>query len=508
MMLNRIKILIGFIFCLIGFVVFADTIVVGGKKFTEQTILAEIMAQKIENDTKHVVTRRFHLGATNIAFTALLSGDIDIYPEYTGTGWVVVFKQSVIRDSEETYQRLKKLSKEESGIDWGKPFGFNNTYALGVRQKDKKFQGIKKVSELGSSWDGIKFGVNHDFYSRPDGLPGLLQHYGATLNFSYVKSLDSGLMYQSVRDGEVDMIAAFSTDGRIKSFDLKLLEDDKNYFPPYFAAPIYKVSFAEKYPEVIRSLDALEGTITAEAMQKMNQDVDENAVSVEQVAAVFLKKNGFVKEEMTHKDHGFWVQNGESLWKYFLEHLSLVLFSMVFALIVALPLGVVLMWYPRIANQIFAVASIIQTIPSIALLGFLIPIFGIGFKPAVVALFLYSLLPIMRNTYVGIKQVDPHLIEVTEGLGLTDWEILRYVKVPLAMPMIMAGIRTSVVINVGTATVAAMIGAGGFGEPILRGVNSVDSQMILLGAVPAALMAIIFDRVLQVYEERWKGYLA
>ncbi len=486
----------------------ADTITIGGKKFTEQSILAEIMAQKIEHDTEHQVTRRFHLGATMIALEALRSGNIDIYPEYTGTAWAAILKQPIIRDADEIYRKLQPLSLDVLGIMWGKPFGFNNTYALAVRQDDARFRTVKKISQLGDTWNHFSMGVNHDFLARKDGLPGLLTFYGVQQNSQQVTGLDVGLLYQSVRDGHIDMIAAYSTDGRIPAFGLKLLEDDKYYFPPYYAAPIFKESFAKQYPDVIKSLAQLHNVISDTAMQKMNYLVDEKQQDVAVVAQDFLFEHGLIDATSTPKAETAVFSQWGMLWGYFVDHSLLVLISMGLALSLALPLGLLLTRCEKVAAMVFYLASVIQTIPSIALLGFLIPVFGIGFKPAVFALFLYSVLPILRNTFVGIGQVDAYLIEATRGLGLTEWQIMRHVKIPLAMPMIMAGIRTSTVINIGTATVAALIGAGGFGEPILRGVNSVDSHMIMMGAVPAALMAIIFDKALQYYEEKWRDYLS
>lgn len=182
------------------------------------------------------------------------------------------------------------------------------------------------------------------------------------------------------------------------------------------------------------------------------------------------------------------------------EHVALTLLSLLLAMAAALPLGMILSRRPAAAHLAFGAVNILQTIPSIALLGFLIPLLGIGVKPAIAALFFYALLPLLRNTYAGLMSIDPSLKEAARGMGLTDWQILRKVEIPLALPIIMAGIRTSAVIIVGTATVAALIGAGGLGNPIFRGIASLNTHTILLGALPAACLAVIFDRGLHLAE--------
>jgi len=192
----------------------------------------------------------------------------------------------------------------------------------------------------------------------------------------------------------------------------------------------------------------------------------------------------------------FFVSKIETIQRLTLEHLEMTLLAVFIAILIGIPLGILLTRCKALSTVVLGVASIIQTIPSLALLGFMIPILGIGMKPAVVALFLYALLPIIRNTYTGIDNVDAPIIEAGKGMGLTNFQILYKVELPLALPVIMAGVRTSTVINVGIATLCALIGAGGLGQLIFRGISMVNSQLILAGAFPAALLALLLDFLL------------
>jgi len=195
--------------------------------------------------------------------------------------------------------------------------------------------------------------------------------------------------------------------------------------------------------------------------------------------------------------------NGGDVWRHTVEHLGLVLVSTLAAIAVGLPLGVVLTRRPALRAPILGLVNVFQTIPSLALFGLLIPlpfIGGIGARTAIVALVVYALLPIVRNTYAGIQAVDPAVREAAIGMGMSDAELLRLVELPLAAPVILAGVRIATVVGVGIATIAAAIGAGGLGEFIFRGVSMVDHRVILLGAIPAALLALVLDGALHLVE--------
>jgi osmoprotectant transport system permease protein len=512
-MIKRIFILIFvFICCFQTAAKAEDTIVIGSKNFTEQVILGEIMAQLIESKTNLTVKRKFFLGGSHFTFVALKNGDIDIYPEYTGTGLMSVLKHKPLSDSQRVYDIVKKEFKNRYQIDWLKPFGFNNTYALAVRQKDKRVGAATGLSEISDLAPKLVFGAPHEFLDRPDGFKGLVSLYN--LKFKKFVGLDPGIMYTALKNKEVDMITAFSTDGRIQKFNLVIIKDDLNYFPPYFAAPLVRQEVLKKHPELKQILNLLHLKINDKEMTRMNYLADVKAVPVKTIAKNFLQQKNLILPSVLNTSEQeaqlqklsllnyFWQQ------RYYLlrltkEHMVLVLISLLIAASVGLPLGIFLTRHPKMQASVFGLINIVQTIPSIALLGFLIPILGIGIKPTIVALFLYALLPLVRNTYAGIHDIDQHYIEVAKGLGLTDWQILTKIQIPLALPTIMAGIRISTVIMVGTATLAALIGAGGLGDPIFRGISSINNQLILLGAIPSAILAIALDRGLHIVEKRF-----
>lgn len=195
------------------------------------------------------------------------------------------------------------------------------------------------------------------------------------------------------------------------------------------------------------------------------------------------------------------VQRKEDLFDSLLIHIEITLAAMLIAILIAVPLGIWLARHKKFAEPVIGVTSVIQTIPSLALLGFMIPLFGIGIKPALIALVLYALLPILRNTYLGISEVDSAAVEAGMGMGMTRWQLLFMVQLPIALPVLIGGIRTSTVWTVGVATLGALVGAGGLGDFIFRGIATANSELILLGAIPAALLAIFFDTVLRIFEQ-------
>ena len=203
----------------------------------------------------------------------------------------------------------------------------------------------------------------------------------------------------------------------------------------------------------------------------------------------------------------FFSRYGAEIIQHTLEHLYLVLIAISISLLIGIPLGILVTRKPELNQPILGFANIMQTIPSLALFGLLIPIpiiGGIGDSSAIIALTLYSLLPIIRNTYTGISGVDPAIREAGKGMGMTDWQLLFQVEIPLAMPVILAGIRVATVIAIGLATVAAAIGAGGLGVFIFRGIQTINNQLLLAGAIPSALMALIADFGLGFIEKRFQ----
>jgi osmoprotectant transport system permease protein len=275
-----------------------------------------------------------------------------------------------------------------------------------------------------------------------------------------------------------------------------MLDDDLGYFEDYQAILLYRAELAEEAPAAVAAFRRLEGAIDESTMAGMNGAVKLEGDSEQTVAARLLSEG--LGLEVTLSGQGFWSQLGQRT----LEHLGLVGVSLGAAILFAVPLGVLAAQNARLGHLILGITGVIQTIPSLALFVFLIPWLGIGWLPTVVALFLYSLLPIVRNTHAGLMDIPVPIRESADVLGLTCWARLRLIELPLAANTILAGIKTSAVLNVGTATVAALIGAGGYGQPILTGIRLDDTALIMQGAVPAALLALGLQGLFE-FAERW-----
>lgn len=261
---------------------------IGTKNFTEQFIIGEIIAQFIEAKTDLVVERRFNLGGTIICHGALVNGEIDIYPEYTGTALTAILKQEVISDPEKAFKIVSSAYRERFDLRWLKPLGFNNTYSITIRETDARQRGWSSISDLGKDASRLRAGFTAEFSERPDGYPGLIQKYG--FKFGEVRDLDPSLMYKALLNGEVDVICAFATDGRIAAYNLKQLNDDRNFFPPYHAAPVIREEILEEHPEVGTVLSLLEGLIDNDTMQRLNFEVDGKKRSPASVAREWCRR--------------------------------------------------------------------------------------------------------------------------------------------------------------------------------------------------------------------------
>lgn len=488
-------------------------VVVGSKNFTESRILAEIVAQLIEARTDLTVFRRANLGGTQLVFSALANGQIDLYPEYTGTAWAVLLDhERPATDPLKTYLQTGSELSRHHDLAWTAPFGFENSYALAMREDRAAALGIRTISDLRAHQDEIEAGLSHEFLNRGDGYPGLTSVYGIDLRG--VRGMEHGLAYQALAQGRIDLVDTWTTDAKLQRYPLRLLEDDLDFFPPYDAAPLLRRDLLERHPEVAAVLDQLGFTIDQERMQRLNYAVEEEGRSVPDVAAEFLREARLLdpseqaaaatpKARANRLLPSLW-QNRAMLLDRGIEHIWLTALAVGLATLVAVPLGILLTRSRALQGPVLGVTGVIQTIPSLALLAFMIPIpgLGLGSRSAVAALFLYALLPVVRNTYTGIREVDPDLIDAARGMGLTDRQILTRVELPLAVRTIMGGIRTSTVISIGVATLAAFIGAGGLGDPILTGLQLNDTILIMTGAVPAAALALVVDFVLARLEAR------
>ena len=457
---------------------------VGSKIFTESYILAEIVAQIAEDVGEVEVVRHFGLGGTGIAFKALESGEVDVYPDYTGTIKEAILKESSLGSLEEVKETLEK----RYGLTLSPSLGFNNTYALALRQDSQKEWGFTSISDL-KERRHIKSVFTHEFMKRGDGLKALERHYG--FRFSNPVNMEHSLAFEALNRGRVELIEVYSTDAKIKRYNLFLLEDDRGFFPRYDATLLLKKNFKERFPKTFKALsEKLFGRISEAQMVRLNSLVELEGHTFTQVGEEFLGKAPSEASGIPLLKIG----------KLTSEHLKLVFVSLFFSILFGIPLGI-LATRSKLLGQVSLMGSgLLQTIPSLALLCFLIPVFGIGPKPAYVALFLYGLLPIVRNTYAGISQVDKGLEEAADLMGLTSWEKLRLVQMPLASVNILTGIKTSAIINVGTATLAAFIGAGGLGSLIVVGLSLNDEKTILTGALPAALLACFIHLMFEIID--------
>lgn len=497
----------------------ARPVVVGSKIFAESRILAEIFAQTLEADGIEV-DRRFGLGSTEILMQGLRAGAVDVYPEYTGTGLLAVLGQDLDgMDGGQVFDRVSREFRDRWGLRWLPPLGFENTYAIAVRGTLARQSGIVSLTDLSRSAPDLVAGFTPDFLGRADGLPGLREAYG--IEFGDTRSLVQAVKYEALEAGAVDVIDGYSTDGRLGSMDAVVLRDDLGFFPPYDAAALVGRTVAEGRPDVIASLSRLSGRIDEARMRALNALVEVEGMDEVAVARRFLDELGIVlagapdpggRSLGSARRPGTRTRGDDNLLGYMFErraelarntarHLLLVLISLILGIGVALPLGLAIQDWDG-AETVIRGVGVLQTIPSIALLAFMIPLLGIGFAPAVAALFLYSLLPILRNTFQGVRDADSAAVESARALGMTRGQLLRYVRVPLAAPAIMAGIRVAAVVNVGTATLAAFIGAGGLGDPIVAGLTLSDTRMILSGALPAAVLALVVDGALGMVERR------
>lgn len=461
----------------------AQPLTIGSKKFTESVILAEMATQLLNADSLNA-THRDQLGGTQFLWKALLQGDIDAYPEYTGT-----ILEEILAGQDVPANGIAE-SLASFGVRMTAPLGFNDTYALGMKAEQAEALGIRTISDL-RDYPDLRFGFSNEFMDRDDGWPGIRQAY--RLPQQSVRGMDHDVSYRGIENGTIDLTDLYSTDAEIEHYGLRVLEDDQGYFPEYKALFLYRDDLPQ---EAVAVLQRLENAISAEQMTSLNARAVIGGIAENQVAADFLN-------EQFDPSQAFAVEQStviSRLWQHTKEHLFLVVISLFAAILVAIPLGVAAAKVSSVEKLILGTVGVIYTIPSLALLVFMIPLLGIGGPPAMVALFLYSLLPIVRNTHAGLQDIPQSLLESAEALGLPPIARLRKIELPLAARSILAGIQTSAVINVGTATLGALIGAGGYGQPILTGIRLDDTGLILQGAIPAAVLALLVQGLFDLAE--------
>lgn len=473
-----------------------EAVTVGSKRFTESYILGEILAQRMQKTAGVSVTHKQGLGNTAILFAALKSGAIDVYPDYTGT---LAFELLGLKSVPPLPELNAALAVH--GLAVSAPLGFGNSYALAMTAERANALGVAKISDLAKHAElhKLRFGLSAEFLNRKDGWPALRLAYSLP---AQPVGLDHGLAYEAIKGGRIDVMDVYTTDAKLGRYGLKVLADDRAFFPPYEAVLVYRTDLPVRAPAAYRAVQAMAGSVSTDAMLRMNAAAELDGQPFAKVAADFV--SGAQPATATQARAGVLERLfAADFWRLTLEHCVLVFAALALSIAVGVPLGV---WAARsrVARPwILGVTGVLQTIPALALLAFLIAALGrIGLLPAVIALFLYGLLPIVRNTEAGLAGVTGGMRRAGQALGLRDGAVMRLIELPLALPSILAGVKISAVINVGTATIAAFIGAGGYGERIVAGLAVNDHAMMLAGAIPAAVLALAIQGLLEVAERR------
>ena len=548
-------------------------VVVASKKFTESVILGET-ARLLATNHDVVAEHRREMGGTRIVFNALEQGQVDVYPEYTGTIMKEIFAELKLESEEEMREALA-----QRGILATDSLGFNNTYAIGVnplvepvggylvvwiqggtvfiivlvavyfycrvrarkhaerrpvllymvtgctmlfagaaiflindlltprlefRDGSLDHRGIRSISDL-RDHPQLRLGFTNEFMEREDGWPALRRRYNLPQPPGNVRGLDHDIALRALAEGSIDATDLYSTDAEIAYYGFSILEDDLSHFPRYDALFLYRAELKVRAPQLVRALHAMAGRIDEPRMVEMNKRAKIDKESESRVAADFLREELGIQVLVEVETFA------ARQLRWLCEHLNMVVKSMVLAVLVAVPMGIVAAKCARTGQAILGIAGIIQTIPALALLVLLMPlpwpreagrpnILGVGTETAIAALFLYSLLPIVRNTQTGLVGIGPAIRESAEALGLSAWSKLVKIDLPLASRTILAGIKTAAVINVGFATLGALIDTGGYGQPIITGIRRAEMRTIFEGAVPAALLALLVQGLFELAE--------
>ena len=462
-----------------------EPIRVGSKSFTEGIILGDIATLWLRENGFNVEHKKSIGDAAT--FQALRQGDIDVYSDYTGT-----LRESIYAGRSLDTRAKLEAALAEDGLRMTEPLGFQNSFAIGTTQALAEKYQLHNISDLRSHPD-LELGFTESFLNRGDGWPSLKRTYN--LPQTQPRGMDHELAYDALVEGSLDVIDFYTTDPEVLTYNLVALEDDRHHFTEYEAVYVYR---ADIDPKALATLRKLTGRFSTDEMLRVNARVKIDHWSDEQAAAEFL--NQTFGTTMVVQKPSFW----RTLWVKTIEHLGMVVTALLAGLVAAIPLGIVAQKVPWLGRIILGIVGILQTVPALALLALLVPIFGIGTAPAIATLFCYSMLPIVRNTHAGLNSVDPDLNEAAIGMGLTMWQKLRFVELPLAFPTLLAGVKTSTVMIIGFATLGAFVGAGGYGEPILSGIRVRDTGLILMGAVPAAVMALGSELLFGVAEQ-WAG---
>ncbi len=465
-----------------------QTVPVGSKRFVESYVLGEI-AKALITEAGLTADHKQGMGGTAIVWEALRTGAIQAYPEYTGTVTEEILKSKEVLGPDETRARLR-----EFGVGMTGELGFNNTYAFVMTRARATELGVKTISDL-KAHPGLRVALTPEFRERRDGWPAVSGAYG--LPQTNVRAVDHSLGYQALTTGQADVKDAYSTDAQIADLDLVLLEDDRGFFPSYRAVFLYRLDLD---PRAVAALETVAGTLDEARMTALNAEATRTTDYAAAARRYLAERRAQTSEPAPAEGAPAAPDIVAQTLALTGQHLALVGAALALGCLVGVPLGVLCARPGPLGQLILGVTGVLQTIPAIALLLFLIPPFGLGANAAVAALFLYSLLPIVRNTVAGLQGVPTPLRESAAALGLTAGQRLAKVELPLAARTIVAGIKTSAVISVGNATLAAFIGAGGLGQPIVSGLALNNIGVMMQGAVPAAVLALLIQGAFEAVE--------
>lgn len=466
----------------------APTITTGSKQFPESQILGELAAIATRR-AGYQAEHRAALGGTAVVWSALRTAQIDIYAEYTGTLLYETFANQELQN----LHQLRQFLEQQHSIGLDQPLGFNNSYGLAMKESRADELGITRISDLANHTD-LVLSINPEASGRADVWPGIFETYELPVGqpgipISNPRKLEHEIGYRSLRSGEVDIIVVYTTDAKIISEDLRVLQDDRAHFARYDAVYVYRLDLLDRAPEVLEQLSDYADRIDEPLITRHNALVEiENRTPEAAAAQLDAAIRGNQAANVHEPDRA------ERIWKTTTEHLFLSASAVGIAIALAVPLGVASAKIPRLGAVVLAAAGVCYTIPSLALIALMVPFpqygLGLGTTSAIVALVIYALLPIIRSTQLGFVEIDRPIRESAHAIGLDFKARLVRIELPLAARSIMGGIKTATVITIGYATLGAFIGAGGYGDPILTGLRRLDNTLILEGAIPAAIMAL------------------
>ena len=469
----------------------AQEITIGSKKFSESVVLGEITAHLLQKNAV-TVEHKQRMGGTIIVWEALKNGDIDLYPDYTGT-----IRQAILKsETDLTFEQMqKKLSTY--GVSMTGKLGFNNTYAIAMKQDKASNLGIQRISDL-KNHPSLTAGLTHEFLNRQDGWKSLSKHYN--LQMENVKGMAHELAYVALRNDDIDLMDAYSTDAKLLEFELTVLIDDLEFFPKYDAVFLYRNDIDSKSINIIKTL---EETIDEKLMMQLNQKAEKEKDYTVAASLYFSQIKSALTQEppsnsmLTPTSASF----TSKVAKFAFQHLKLVLLTMIFAVLIGVPLGIIASQPGIFSQLILGITGIIYTIPSLCLFALFIPFLGISEKNAITALVLYALLPIVHNTATGLQTISVQLRESAAAIGLKPSAQLTKIFLPMASRTILSGIKTSGIMTVALGTIAAFIGVGGLGEPILSGIDlNAPEIYILQGAIPVALLALLIHLLFELLD--------